>query len=107
LNSCGGVQGPDITLSLPGKSSSDPTVLTSFPSPGPCIVMSILEILPPEIFRMILQFLELPKELIHLDNAILNHRLRSFYLKTIEGMKGEISENVIVDYYDHRKSVWL
>jgi hypothetical protein len=64
--------------------------------------MSILEILPPEILRMILQFLELPKELIHLDNVILNHRMRSFYLKTIEGMK--ISENV---WLGDMMSVWL
>jgi hypothetical protein len=48
--------------------------------------MSILEVLPPEIFRMILQFLELPEKLIPLDNAILNHRLRSFYLQAIDGM---------------------
>jgi hypothetical protein len=48
--------------------------------------MSILEILPPEIFRIILQFLELPEELIPLDNAILNHRLRSDYLRAMYGM---------------------
>jgi hypothetical protein len=48
--------------------------------------MSILEILPSEIFRMILQFLSPHRELVLLDTAMVNHRLRSFYLTTIEGM---------------------
>jgi hypothetical protein len=48
--------------------------------------MSILEILPAELFRMILQFLKIPKELTVVDNAIVNHRLRSWYLKAIDGM---------------------
>jgi hypothetical protein len=49
-------------------------------------VMSNFEILPPELFRMIIQFLNIPKELIRFDNAILNHRLRSFYHQTIDRM---------------------
>jgi hypothetical protein len=49
-------------------------------------IMSILEILPSEIFRMILQFLSPHRELVLLDTAMVNHRLRSFYLATIEGM---------------------
>jgi hypothetical protein len=53
---------------------------------------------------MILQFLKIPKELIVVDNAIVNHRLRSWYLKTINGMTIDQS------YFDNQHlkiSVWL
>jgi hypothetical protein len=65
-------------------------------------VVTPLEIVPAEIFRTILQFLSL-EELLPLDNAILNHRLRSFYLGAIEGMT---TGHVSFDDEDLLKSVW-
>jgi hypothetical protein len=63
----------------PSSHSANMEVAVSRPMP-------ILEILPPEIFRMILQFLSPLGELVLLDQALLNHRLRLFYLRTIERM---------------------
>jgi hypothetical protein len=66
--------------------------------------MSVLEILPPELFRLILEFLEHPKGLIPLDNAILSHRLRPFYLNAIERMTLSLHIGTARNYLT---SVWL
>jgi hypothetical protein len=74
--------------------------------------ISILEILPPEIFRMILQFLSPLRELVLLDQALLNHRLRLFYLRTIErmtisGVKISPERSWYHEDYDFRAVIWL
>jgi Leucine-rich repeat (LRR) protein len=58
------------------------SVCLNFGSPGGLG----LRCLPPEIFRMVLQYLRIPSEIRALDNAILNHELRSLYLQTLNGM---------------------
>jgi hypothetical protein len=49
------------------------------------VVGSVLEFIPLEIFRTILEYLHI-KEIVPLDNAILSHSLRPLYLQTLDGM---------------------
>jgi hypothetical protein len=70
-----------------------------------------LRCLPPEIFRMILQYLDVPNEIRVLDEAILNHELRSLYLQSLHGMTIEEFSHVIPSPQSNRKAIvniyWL
>jgi hypothetical protein len=63
------------------------------------------ELLSPEIFRMILQHLDYPKDIIRLDNALSNHKLRPLYLQAIEGMI--ISDTAEFRQDQTRRSAWI
>jgi hypothetical protein len=64
-----------------------------------------LRCLPPEIFRMILQYLDVPNEIRVLDEAILNHELRSLYLQSLHGMT--IEEFICSDETTVMDIFWL
>lgn len=60
--------------------------------------------LPIELFRYILQYLTIP-ELGKIEGAILNHNLRSHYLRSIHGMEieyADISTNEIIKFIQQR-----
>jgi hypothetical protein len=69
-------------------------------------VMEILHFLnlPEEICRIILQFLHIPRDIVHLDNAILSHQLRPFYLKALQGL---IIDNLTPEGDNFKIPAWI